>query len=74
MKSQKQWEKEWGFTKEGKAKEIPAIERRARLNELVATKGYDQLDEDEKNEHDALATLVAADEEAATKETTNGNS
>lgn len=41
-------------------------ERRARLNELGAR--FPDLGEDEKNEHAALATSVAQDEEAAAEQ------
>jgi len=40
------------------------IARRARLNELAA-QGYDTLTEEEKDEHNLLAGLVAKDEEGA---------
>ena len=40
------------------------IERRARLNELAA-QGYDTLTQEQKDEHDLLAGLVAKDEEGA---------
>jgi len=45
-----------------KWKKKEPIERRARLNELAA-QGYDTLDENRKREHDALAAMVADDEE-----------
>lgn len=49
------------------------IERRARLNELAA-QGYDEtLTDDEKAEHDILATMVAQDEDNAER-AENGNS
>jgi hypothetical protein len=42
-------------------------ERREKLDE-IASGGYDTLDDDGKREHDALATLVAKDEEDSLNE------
>lgn len=54
MTSKADYEKQW--------EDSEPIERRARLNELAA-KGYSECTEDERREHDALATMVAVDED-----------
>lgn len=63
MTSKQEWADQW--------KDAEPIERRARLNELAA-QGYTELDDDGKREHDALATMVAEDEDSAEKEIENG--
>lgn len=59
MTTKKQYEQQW--------KNSEPHERRARLNELGSN---ENKTDDEQNEHDALAGMVAVDEDTALNEVT----
>lgn len=58
MTTKSEFENKWKGDKKGQVEK-----RRTKLNELGEI--YETLDEDGKREHDALATLVANDEDDA---------